>query len=98
MQQEEEHIVTAEEPAWTEQKHRPGKDGTPEVIPDTLVLHPLDTGPAPRYSCSCGVEFFNWAQVEEHFEKVVNRREHSNRGERSNKRQISDDQATLDDI
>lgn len=95
-QKEEEHIVTAEEPAWTEQKHRPGEDGTPEVVPDTLILHPLDSGPAPRYSCSCGANFRNWGGVLDHFEEVENSQE-SNR-QRSNTQQIADEQATLDDL
>lgn len=94
--QEKEHVVTAKEATWTEQKHRPGEDGTPEVIPDTLILHNLDSGPMSKYSCSCGAELRNWAQVKEHFEKVANGQESSTR--RSTPRQNPDNQATLDDI
>lgn len=67
---EDEHIVTAEEPAWTEQRFRPSENGTPEAIPDTMAIFPLNNGPLPRYTCSCGAEFRDWAQVQKHYEEV----------------------------
>lgn len=95
----EEHIVTAEEPAWTEQRHRPGDDGTPEVVPDTLELFPLDVaGCEPEYSCSCGAELRRWVDVLDHFEEVVNSQGSSGRQSRSNERDIPGDQVTLSDI
>jgi len=95
----DEHIVTATEPAWSEQRHRPGDDGTPEVVPDTLELYPLDaTGYEPTYSCTCGAELRSWHDVLEHFEEVVNSRESAGRRKRPYERDIPDDQATLGDI
>lgn len=98
-QSEDEHIVTAEEPAWTEQRHRLGDDGSPEVVPDSLELHPLDIhGYEPEYSCSCRAEFRSWGAVREHFEEVVNSGGSTGRRRRSNSREIGSDQATLTDI
>lgn len=95
----DEHIVTATEPAWSEQRHRPGDDGTPEIVPDTLELYPLDAvGYEPTYSCSCGVELRSGHDVLEHFEDVVNSRESSGRRRDSDERDIPSDQVTLDDI
>ena len=53
----EEHIVTAEEPAWTKQRHRPIYDGRPEEVPDTLELYTLEKRPDPEYYCSGGERF-----------------------------------------
>ena len=55
----EEHIVTAEEPAWTKQRHRPIYDGRPEEVPDTLELYTLEKRPDPEYYCSGGERFWD---------------------------------------
>jgi hypothetical protein len=90
-QQESEHIITAREPAWTEQRFRPGEDGTPKAVPDTMEIHHAEHGPRPRYVCSCGAEFRNWGAVKKHCEEVA-------RGKIIHTRPIPDDQTTLSDI
>lgn len=97
-QEKDEHIVTAEEPSWTEQRHRPDEDGKPEVVPDSLILHPLEIGPEPMYSCSCGAELRSWGDVRKHFEKVVNSPESVPDAKSATSQEISSNQATLDDI
>lgn len=74
--QDEDHIVTAEEPAWTEQRHRPGDRGTPEVVPDSLELYPLGiNGIESKYTCTCGAELRSWKDVQDHFKEVVYNRD-----------------------
>lgn len=67
----DEHIVTAEEPALTEQCYRPGDDGEPEKVPDSLSLRHLEVSIESRYSCSCGAELRSWMDVVDHFEEVA---------------------------
>lgn len=94
-----EHIVTATEPAWAEQQHRPGDDGKPEIVPDTLELHPLDAmGYEATYYCTCGTELHSWEEVREHFKEVADNRGSSSRRRSPNEREIPSNQATLSDI
>ncbi len=93
------HIVTATEPAWTEQQHRPKDNGTPETVPDSLELRLLDnSGFEPEYSCTCGANLRSWLDVEEHFEEVVNDSDSYSNRHRPPKHELPADQQTLNDF
>jgi len=70
-----EHQITAVEPAWTEAKYSPDSDGAPSYVGDSQrILHSdgLDElFNEAEYNCSCGAEFANWQEVEDHFEQVT---------------------------
>lgn len=64
----DEHVVTAIEPVWAEQKYKPNDDSQPEPVSETVAQDIIDSMyQESGYECSCGVELDGWDDVEAHF-------------------------------
>lgn len=71
-----EHVVTALEPAWVEQKHVPAEDGVPEPASETVTKDGIDMlMDESSYECSCGEDLSGWDEVQAHFLEVTDNAE-----------------------
>lgn len=69
---DEQHVVTALEPAWVEQKHVPDEDGVPQPASETVTKDGIDMlMDESEYECSCGEDLSGWHEVQEHFRDVT---------------------------
>ena len=65
------HVVTAREPAWVEQRHVPDENGAPEPATDTITRDGIEMlMDEATYECTCGEELSDWHDVQRHFQEV----------------------------